>query len=126
MTKDEADQFDTLETQLLGMYEEIGILSKKKPDGAVNKFKLAFVNELLEKVNGFLGDDYQPFDSFSLFDADELPTASDIVFVLGQYLKSMDKFRFDNTYVDFGTYYWLIKGKRSKLETRGSRFLSQK
>ena len=123
MTNDEADQFDTLETQLLGMYEEIGILSKKKPDGAVNRFKLVFVNELLGKVNGFLGEDYQPFDSFELFNVDDLPTASDIVFVLGQYLKSMDKFRFDNTYCD-GYYYWILDGKRSQKETRRSRFLS--
>ena len=124
MTKDEADQFDTLETQLLGMYEEIGILSKKKPDGAVNKFKLKFINELLGKINSILEDGYLPFGEFSVFEEDELPTASDIVFVLGQYLKSMDKFRFDNTHCEMGYHYWLINGKQSQQETRGSRFLS--
>ena len=125
MTTDEADLFDTLETQLLGMYEEIGTLSKKKPDGAVNKFKLKFINELLGKVNSFLENGYLPFDEFSVFEEDELPTASDIVFVLGQYLKSMDKFRFDNTYGDvMGDIYWLIKGKRSQQETRRSRLMS--
>lgn len=123
MTEDEANQFDTLETQLLGMYEEVGILSKKKPDGAVNKFKLKFINEIIGKINGILGKDYLPFDEFKSFDEDELPTTSDIVFVLGQYLKSMDKYRFDNTSGFAGTNYWIIDGERSRLETRDSRFL---
>jgi len=97
MTEYEADQFDLLETQVVGTHEEIGILSKKKPDGAVNKFKLKLINELLGKLNGLLGKDYLPFDDFTSFDEDELPTSSDVVFVLGQYLKRMEKFRYPAT-----------------------------
>lgn len=123
MTKDKACQFDTLETQLVGMYNEIGILSKKNPNGAANKFKLIFINEVIEKINNILGKDYLPFDNFTSFNEDELPTVSDIVFVLGQYMKSMDKYRFDNTSCYAGTYYWNINGERSSLETKCSRFL---
>ena len=121
MKAGDADLFDTLEDQMSAMYDEMGLLSKKKPDGPVNKFKLKFINDVLKKVNKIIGAEYMPFGDFNSFDEDALPTASDVVFILSQYLKSMDKFRYDNTYKRSGTYYWCLRGNASEKETRRPR-----
>lgn len=114
MKAEETDLFDTLEDQIRAMYDEIGLLSKKKPDGPVNKFKLKFINDVLKKVNKLIGAKYMPLDEFNNFDDDALPTASDVVFILSQYLQSMDKFRYDNTY-DMGLdRCWRVRGDIKK------------
>ena len=66
MKEQEAELFDISEDQINGMYNEIGLLSKKKPDSPVNKFKLGFINEVITKVNKLLGAEYVPFDDFSI------------------------------------------------------------
>lgn len=125
MTEEEADLFDTCEEQIQGMYHEIGVLSKKKPDGPVNKFKLKFINELLMKANQLLGAKYLPLDEFTEFDTDQLPTASDVVFILSQYLRSMDKFRYDNTKRESGRTYWKLDNRDAWKATRRSRLSLQ-
>lgn len=98
--------FEKTEAQLEGFFEEIGNISKKKPDDAINKFKLGFVNQMLETANTLLGDEYRPFPDFDKFDVDTLPTSSDVVTMLSQYLRSMDTFRKDYTNMNGGWYYW--------------------
>jgi len=44
MNEEQIEQFEKAEAQLQGLHEEIGLLSKKKPDGVVNKWKLKFAN----------------------------------------------------------------------------------
>ena len=124
MKKEDADVFDSLEEQMKGMYEEIGLLSKKKPDGPVNKFKLRFLNDLLAKVNQLLGKMYKPLESFIEFSEEDLPTGSDVVFILSQYLKSMDKFRYDNTRdKGYEGCYWNLDNPKIVKKTRRSKFL---
>ena len=106
MNEEKADLFDKTEDQIQGMYEEIGLLSKKKPDGPINKFKLKLINRLIKEANTLLDDCYLPFDDFMEFEEDDLPTASDVVLILSQYLKGMDKYRFDHTYLRAGSCYW--------------------
>ena len=108
MNEKQADLFDKIEDQIKGMYDEIGLLSKKKPDGPINKFKLKFINKIISEANNLLGEDYVPFEDFSEFEGDDLPSASDVVLMLAQYLKSMDKFRFDNTKLSYGKFYWIL------------------
>jgi hypothetical protein len=108
MIEEFADLFDKTEDQIKGLYEEIGLLSKKKPDSPINKFKLKFINKIIREANGLLKDEYVPFVDFLEFEEDDLPSASDVVLMLSQYLKSMDKFRFDNTQLRYSTYYWIL------------------
>lgn len=108
MNEEQANLFDKIEDQIKGMYNEIGLLSKKKPDGPINKFKLKFINKIIREANNLLGEEYVPFEDFSEFEDEELPSASDVVLMLAQYLKSMDKFRFDNTQLRYGTCYWIL------------------
>jgi len=108
MNEQQADLFDKIEGQITGLYEEVGLLSKKKPDGPMNKFKLRLINKLMIEANGLLGEHYMPFEDFSSFDEDELPTTSDVILILSQYLKSMNKFRYDNTKIRYGNCYWIL------------------
>ena len=126
MNEEQADLFDKIEGQVTGMYEEIGLLSKKKPDGPINKFKLKLINLLIAEANKLLGNQYIPFDDFTIFDEDDLPTASDVVVILSQYLKRMKKFRFDNTKVEYGTCYWVLDDDKENLwkETKESKFVT--
>lgn len=54
MNKSNVNIFEKLSGQLLSIYEEISLLSKKNPNDAVNKFKLKFVNVLLVQSNDYL------------------------------------------------------------------------
>jgi hypothetical protein len=97
ITEERAALFDKAQEQLLSFYREIGSISKKKPSEPLNKFKLGFINQSLAKANELLGDEYRPFPDFSLFDVEaSLPTASDVVMMLDQYIQAMRKFRTDH------------------------------
>jgi len=80
MNRSSVDIFEKVSGQLLSIYEEISLLSKKNPNDAVNKFKLNFVNKLLLQSNDYLADKYKPFEDFEAFDEDDIPQNSDIVF----------------------------------------------
>ncbi len=120
MDEKRAELFDMTEEQLEGIYAEIGLLSKKKPDSPINKFKLKLINEVINKANGLLGKNYVSFSDFKNFDEDEVPTASDVVLILSQYLKSMDKFRFDHTEYDDYKWYWVLD-EDSRIQTKKSK-----
>lgn len=124
MKIESAKLFDITEEQLIGLYDEMLVLSKKKPDGPINKFKLKFINELVTKANSLLGEDYHPLKDFDSFDEEELPSASDVIFVLSQYLKVMDKFRYDNTTMKMGKWYWNIENNKMDIQTKRPKYLS--
>jgi hypothetical protein len=116
-----AQQFDPLEVQLQSFYSEITAISSKKPDNPINKFKLNFINQTFENVNKVLGDDYLPFPDFRQFDENDLPTASDVVMMLAQYLKCMDRFYSDHTFKKDYDMYWRMSGLKEALAARTKR-----
>ena len=79
-----------------GLHKEITALARKSPNDGVNKFKLKFINAVLIEANDVLGDDYKPLREFVSFDVDELPSNSDVTFILGQYIEEMERKRADN------------------------------
>ena len=91
-------EFGLLEEQLKTFYEELSVLSKKTPNGPLNKFKLKFVNDTLRRTNAILGDSHRPFPDFELFSDEDLPSSSDAVLMLSHYLKSMERFRNDHSH----------------------------
>ena len=113
-----AQQFDPLEVQLQSFYTEISAISAKKPDSPLNKFKLNFINQTLLNVNSVLGDTYLPFPDFRKFDEVELPTASDVVMMLAQYLKCMDRFFAAYTYFKDSQRYWRTSNKPDVMASR--------
>lgn len=114
MKRVDVDKFEKLDAQLQGTYDEISLLSKKKPNDAVNKFKLKFVNTLLEQANDFLGKEYRPFSDFELFNEDDVPQNSDVAFILSQYLQCLDKFRVDNVIMRHGQWCWALKAEKGE------------
>jgi hypothetical protein len=112
----EVDLFLKLLIQTKKVLEDFLELSRKKPDGAVNKFKLTLVNTILEQANSILDTANKPFGSFSIFNEDDVPTNSDVVVILSQYLGCLKKFGRDNTRYHDYRHYWLINGKLSDIE----------
>lgn len=123
MTPDEVSEFEQLQAQLQSLCTEIGALSKKKPDDAVNKFKLSLANQVLERANSTLGESKRPFADFLRFDSDDVPTNSDVLLVLSQYLNCLEKSRADNVQRYGDSWYWTINGTRSDIPTAPPRKL---
>ena len=72
---------------------DLEALSKKAPDAPVSKFKLNFINEKLRDANRFLAPPFKPIDGFEQFDDATLPSNSDVVMVLMQYLACLEQWR---------------------------------
>ena len=96
-TKEDIETLEKTKGQLQAVHREISILSKKSPNDPVNTFKLAMINSVLSVANGLLGDSYKPFAGFERFDDDELPSTSDVAFVVAQYIEGIVRFRSDHT-----------------------------
>jgi hypothetical protein len=96
MKKAEMEALEKATGKLDSLHKEIGILSKKSPNDAVNKFKLSYVNGIIKEANDVLGSSRLPLPGFEQFDADELPSNSDVVMVAAQYLEALDLLRSAN------------------------------
>ena len=110
LNSSDVNRFEKLAGQVLGLYEEMSILSKKSPNDAVNKFKLKFINSQLSESNALLAERHRPFADFEVFSEDEVPQNSDVVFILSQYLQCMEKFRGDYVVLRNGAWYWRVEG----------------
>ena len=120
MNRKDVDTFEKLNVQIISVYEEISLLSKKNPDDAINKFKLTFANKLITDSNDFLSNKYRPFDDFISFDEDDVPQYSDVVFILSQYLQCFEKYRSDNVTRRAGIWQWMVEGDEGdKVDTNG-------
>ena len=82
------------------------MLAKKSPNDALNKFKLTLVNSVLVKANTFLGNDNKPFSDFEQFDDTALPSTSDVLVLVSQYLAAFEKLRAENIRTDGADWYW--------------------
>lgn len=112
---DQIDEFSKLLLQTDKLLADFLELSKRKPNDAVNKFKLKIVNNLLSTANQILTKKYMPFDDFAVFDEDDLPTNSDVVVIIAQYVACLKKFGRDSTEYQDYKHFWVINGKRSKI-----------
>ena len=110
MKRTDIDIFEKLMAQLGGLYQEMSALAKKSPNDAVNIFKLQFVNGCLGKCNELLGQRYRPFSEFEVFSSEDMPSNSDVTFILSQYIACADKLRADNIFHRHGKWFWNIDG----------------
>lgn len=125
MKMSDISRFERLEAQLTQLHTEMGGLSKSKPDNLINGFKLRIVNELLGDANELLEQKYRPLVGFIIFDEAELPSNSDVLLVLGQYLEGLEAWR--SAHVEFDqadfVWYWSVKGSKriqAKAPTRST------
>lgn len=106
MKKKQINEFESLQGQLESFHQELTGLAKKNPNDALNKFKLGLVNSLLQAANIMLGKERKPFADFEKFDEAAMPSNSDVLLVLAQYLSAFEKLRSDNIVNQHGYYYW--------------------
>jgi hypothetical protein len=102
----EVDKLEQLIGQLESIHSELSALSKKSPVDGVNKFKLKFVNEVVREANGFLGESYRPSAEFQEFNSDDVPSNSDVTFVIALYLQAVERFRADHLIQEHGLWYF--------------------
>jgi hypothetical protein len=118
MKEKEIEKFEKVQTQLDALYAELSSLSKKAADEPVNKFKLRFINQVISEANSIMKNRYKPFDDFSSFNEDDLPTNSDVTLMISQYLNCMEELRVANIeQSEYGEWYWLVNGKESSIQT---------
>lgn len=102
--------YETIDPLLGALYDEIQILSKKKPEATLNANKVKLINRLLEDMQEIMGD--EPDSKYlDMLDDDSLPQYSDVVLILSQYSAAMKTFRKKFYYQDKLTYEmkWSVK-----------------
>lgn len=91
-TDEQIIKFQMLNELADSIYIEMKEFSKKKPDDALNPFKVKNVNRVLTQLKGFLKE--EPTSVFlDLLDDETLPTNSDAILIIGQFKASMDNYR---------------------------------
>lgn len=96
MKKADIEILEKIMGQLDGLHREITALAKKSPNDGLNPFKLTFVNATLSRANKLLGKKYVPMEGFELFDTDDVPSNSDVTFILSSYQEEIERMRADN------------------------------
>ena len=117
MKKEEAEKIEKLIGQLDGLYKEISILSRKAPNDAVNLFKINFINIIIKKANKFLPKEFKPFNDFEYFEEENIPTNSDVTFILTQYIEAVDSFRLNNILVRRGIWIYNLEDSEDEIRT---------
>ena len=123
---DKISQFEKIDAQLHGLFDEMNKQSVKRPNDALNKFKLKYVNDIIIKINNFLDKKLIPFQEFKKFEEDDLPTYSDVCLILSQYIECMDKMRSENITRFGDLWYWVIKEQRSTHQTSPPRKIMER
>ncbi|RCR67445.1 hypothetical protein [Larkinella punicea] len=118
MKENNIEPLEKAYTQLRAFYDEVSILAKKSPDGAINTFKLKFINQTLGMLNDILSQDFMPFPDFTIFNVEDVPTNSDVVLILAQYLKSTASFYDMFTAYRNSKLYWIIDDEISDHESK--------
>lgn len=96
MKETDIEKYEILISQLRTFAEDIEKFAKKKPDESLNEFKISFVNEVIAKINNLIGE-YKPFKDFTLFEKENIPSYSDVLIILNQYIQSMYKYKSANS-----------------------------
>lgn len=91
-TEEFVEKFKMLSGLLHSVYSEMKEFSKKKPDDVLNKFKVANINRVLEKIKELLKDE-PTIEFLELLNGETLPSYSDAILIIGQYSASMTTYR---------------------------------
>lgn len=96
MKSKDVEKYEELRSKLVSLKKDIALLSAKKPNEALNEFKLNMINKVLSQTNELIGD-FKPEDDFDVFDSVSMPTNSDVLMVLNLYLTGMTRFKEANS-----------------------------
>jgi hypothetical protein len=122
VTREQVEKFEQIAAHLTALHQEFAVQAKSKPDNPINPFKLRIVNEKLGGANAILAGEFKPFEDFELFDANELPSNSDIALVLSTYLASLERWRSAHVKVESGSYVWRTEDETRIAASKPTRF----
>ena len=104
-TAERLAQYETLNPLVTAMFTEFKELSKKKPEGVLNKRKVELVNRLLKDVLLVLEEEpSKPY--LDLLDEDDLPQNSDVLLMLSQFEAALKAFKNRYYVFDKFTHSW--------------------
>jgi len=115
----DVDRFNKVVGQMASLRDEFAVLSKTKPDNALNEFKLGFVDEKLDEANHILSGDDKPFASFEQFDTEKLPSNSDVLVTLSQYLACLERWRSAHVWYSQVRFKYLWSVENAEIEADG-------
>lgn len=107
--------YQLLIKMLQALKSEFDILSSKKADVELNKVKIKMTNRVLEPLKELLKNE-SSYKFLDLLDEVDLPTNSDVVLIISQYIKAIDEFKdtyyirdeYQSTYLN-KVYRWMTK-----------------
>jgi len=92
ITREQVAKFEMVFPLIRSAHEDMAELSKKKPDAPVNETKVKLINRLLSEAKEIMSSD--PIVEYvTALDEETLPTNSDAVLILGQFLQAAYQFR---------------------------------
>ena len=103
----QVDKYEMLYPVLNTLQLSINELSKKKPDGAMNKLKVQMANKILSQAKELLSDEPE-VQFLEILDDEILPSYSDSLLIISQYKTVMDKFKQRNTVWKGSKKEWII------------------
>lgn len=104
-TDEQVKLYLTISPLLKSAFDEIKELSKKKQDEPLNLNKVKWINRLLGKAKEVLKEE-PTIEYLDLLNEDDLPSNSDAVLMMSQFISAMDKFKSDHYYYDNLKYAW--------------------
>lgn len=117
-TNDDVDKLEKLIGQLNGLQAELSSLAKKSPNDGLNLFKMKLVNKVLQNANNLLVGGYVPFEDFTEFTEEQLPTNSDVTLILAQYLEQVERYRSANVVMHNHSWVYVVAGNPSDMNSR--------
>ena len=125
-TENDVEKLEKIIGQLKGAHTEVSILAKKSPADSLNAFKLKLINKVVKASNEVLGDKYKPFEHFDLFEADDLPSNSDVTMVLAQYMEEAERYRSDNVVYHKYEWWYKVNNEASQIQSGPPRKIGKK
>ncbi len=87
----DTDEYNLLAEMLKATYQEMKDMSKKAPNDLLKPFKVASLNRILKRSKDFFEDEPSS-DFLDLLDDDNLPSNSDTVLIMSQYVAAFTEF----------------------------------
>lgn len=94
-TEEQIELYETISPLLRSAFDEVKEFSKKKQDEALNVKKVKMINRLLEKAKEVLKNE-STVAFLDFLDENDLPSNSDAVLTMSQYISALKKFRDDH------------------------------
>ena len=91
--------YNTISPLLHSAFNEVKEFSKKKQDEPLNLKKVKMINRLLEKAKEVLKNE-PTVEFLDMLDEDDLPSNSDAVLTMSQFISAMNKFRSDHYHLN--------------------------